>query len=159
MMSPWSRSITMAKRTRSRRDPAKERLWRRAIKRWEKSGQTMVAFCRETDLSSASLQWWRRELAKCDREAAGNSIRRSGRRPSRQGRQQRANASHAANPRSRSSSAVTFAPVRVTADPGGLGQHQTIEIVLPSRSVVRVGPDVDREALSMVIAVLEHPSC
>ena len=53
----------MAKRS-SRRDPAKERHWRRVIRRWENSGQTVTGFCQESKLSMPAFQWWRRELAR-----------------------------------------------------------------------------------------------
>ncbi len=44
----------MAKRRSRPRDLAKERLWRRVIARWEKSDQTIVAFCERSDVRMRS---------------------------------------------------------------------------------------------------------
>lgn len=57
----------MAKR-RTRRYPEKERFWRRAIRRQRKSGLTVSAFCTAEGLKDWSFHWWRRELAKRNRE-------------------------------------------------------------------------------------------
>src|SRR5437870_2418804 len=52
------------------RDPAKERFWRRIMARWERSRQTIRAFCGDEELSEASFHAWRRELRRRDDERA-----------------------------------------------------------------------------------------
>jgi hypothetical protein len=48
------------------RDPRKEAFWRRVVARWQRSGQTGRAFCRDAGLSEPSFYAWRRELARRD---------------------------------------------------------------------------------------------
>jgi transposase len=50
-----------------RRDPQREQFWRNMIAAWNKSGQTVSAFCACRRLAVASFYAWRRELAKRDR--------------------------------------------------------------------------------------------
>ena len=57
----------MAKQ-RKRRDPEKERSWREVMRRQRQSGLTVSAFCAAEGLKDWSFHWWRRELAKRDRE-------------------------------------------------------------------------------------------
>src|SRR3954452_18966373 len=60
----------MAKRGGKRRDPARERFWRRMIRQQEKSGLTVPDFCRREGLKDWSFRWWRQELARRDQYAA-----------------------------------------------------------------------------------------
>jgi len=62
-----------ARRGRGQRDLAKERHWRRIVRRWRNSGLSVREFCDWQVLSEASFYAWRRELAKRDREAAAPS--------------------------------------------------------------------------------------
>ena len=55
-------------RKRRRRDLRKERQWRQALARWQRSGLTMRAFCRRESLSEPSFHAWRRELRRRDHE-------------------------------------------------------------------------------------------
>jgi hypothetical protein len=52
------------------RDRAKERFWRRVLRRWQRSGQRVRDFCAAESLSEPSFFAWRRELARRDQEAA-----------------------------------------------------------------------------------------
>jgi hypothetical protein len=52
------------------RDATKERLWREAIRRWQQSGQTIRAFCREQRLKEGSFHFWRRTIARRDQSVA-----------------------------------------------------------------------------------------
>jgi hypothetical protein len=124
----------MAKRSK-RRDPDKERFWRSAMRRWQRSGQTIAAFCREADLSVAGFHWWRRELNRRDRTDANT------------GRRQ--------HPRS----AVPFVPVQLTSPASAFSGQSVIEIAFPHGAVVRVDSDVNRDALATVMAVLEDSAC
>jgi hypothetical protein len=47
-----------------RRRPQRERFWREAVTAWEKSGQSVRAFCAGRGLSEPSFYAWRRTLGK-----------------------------------------------------------------------------------------------
>jgi hypothetical protein len=50
------------------RDSQKERFWRQSIGRWQKSGLTIRAFCRQHRLAEANFHAWRRTIANRDGE-------------------------------------------------------------------------------------------
>jgi len=132
----------MAKRGGKRRDPAREKLWRRTIREQERSGLTVRAFCRREGLKVCNFLWWRRELNRRDREQAGSLPASSTKGP--------------AEP----SAAQVFLPVRVvdvefapprTAPP--------IEIVLNGGPTIRVPTGFDPRTLGDILAVLEGRPC
>jgi transposase-like protein len=49
------------------RDPRKEQFWREAVAAWQRSGQSIRAFCASRGLVEASFYGWRRELARRQR--------------------------------------------------------------------------------------------
>jgi transposase-like protein len=49
---------------RHRRSPGKEQFWREAVTAWQKSGQSVRAFCVGRGLSEPSFYSWRRTLRK-----------------------------------------------------------------------------------------------
>jgi transposase-like protein len=51
------------------RDRGKERFWRRAVRRWQRSGLGVRAFCAAEGLAEPSFYAWRRELARRDHQA------------------------------------------------------------------------------------------
>ncbi len=51
------------------RDNGKERLWRRLIQQWRRSGLSVRAFCDQHALHESSFYFWRRTLAQ--RQAEG----------------------------------------------------------------------------------------
>lgn len=53
-----------------KRDPQLERRWRDLFAQWQRSNQTVRAFCHEHHVSEASFYSWRGELARRDQEAA-----------------------------------------------------------------------------------------
>lgn len=116
----------MAKRP-GRRDPEKERFWRRIIRRQRKSGLTVSDFCVGEGLKDWSFHWWRRELARRDREKP------------------------APKPRDKPS----FVPVQLV--PEGPVPHDsgTIEVVLTSGQRVRVSTGFDPRTLDSLLTVLE----
>ena len=63
----------MSEKTR-RRDAAKESFWRRTIKKRERSGLTIRAFCEREGLTESAYQSWRRELLKRDGVATKEEI-------------------------------------------------------------------------------------
>src|SRR4051812_42838785 len=58
----------MAKRGGKRRDPAREKLWRRTIREQQRSGLAVRAFCLREGLKDWNFRWWRPELARRDRQ-------------------------------------------------------------------------------------------
>ena len=133
----------MAKRRRRPRDLAKERRWRRVIARWEKSGQTIVAFCERSDVRMSTFQWWRRELAR--RDGRPGVLRKS----------PRGAASTREAVRGGGRSLAPFVAVRLSPGSSGPAPQDTIEIELPGDRLVRVGPRVPHESLAMVLDCLE----
>ena len=116
-----------------RRDPAKERFWRKAIQRQGRSGLSIREFCDRENLKPGAFSWWRRELAKRDRER------------------------QALNPDQKTE--TSFVPVQVVPDSLQPQTPPAIEIVFPSGPTVRVPSDFDAQALKGVLEVLESRSC
>lgn len=54
---------------KKQRDGAKERFWRRALKRQVGSGLSVRAFCRHEKLAESNFYAWRRTIAERDAEA------------------------------------------------------------------------------------------
>jgi hypothetical protein len=126
----------MAKSGGKRRDPARERFWRRTIRDQQRSGLSVRDFCRREGLKDGAFRWWRQELSRRDREAA-------------------------VDPRGeRTEAAPAFLPVRVV-DPEGIAPRPAppIEIVLPTGPTVRVPSGFDPRTLGDVLAVLEGRPC
>ena len=46
-----------------RRSPERVRVWRQMVDAWERSGQTVNAFCRDRKLTRSNFDRWRRILA------------------------------------------------------------------------------------------------
>jgi hypothetical protein len=139
---------------RQRRDPAKERYWRRMVRGWKRSGLNVREYCDFESLAEPTFYAWRRELAKRDREAQSAARRVGGRvaglsgaavSPARQG-------------------APTFLPVRVVGENmteplGSPPWTDCIEVHLPSGVRLRVPTGCNRQALVEVLAALETRSC
>ena len=60
----------MAKRGGRRRDPARERFWRRTIRDQQRSGLSVRDFCKREGLNDGAFRWWRRELPRRDQETS-----------------------------------------------------------------------------------------
>lgn len=126
-------------RRQRRRDPEKERFWRRAFKDWRRSGLSVLKFCDWRSLSEASFYAWRRELAIRDREAAAR-------------RESPVNGPATNIPQ--------FLPVQVVADATlDSGASRILEVRLPSGVRLRIPAGFDRQALTDVLAVLETRPC
>lgn len=131
----------MDKKSR-RRDLGKERFWRKALRRRERNGLTVRAFCREEGLTESAYYFWRSELRKRDGDRGSSSARRRDcRRVPQQVRR-----------------SPTFASVTV-ADAVFADQTTPIEIVLGGDVRVRVGRGFDPRALREVLGVLEAGAC
>ena len=122
------------------RDIEKEREWRERMRRWERSGESVRAFCRGEGLQESAFFAWRRELTR--RRQERQSVRAQGK---------QAKLSTPAKP-------IRFLPVQVavedrTGDPGG------VEILLDAGRAIRVRPGFDRQTLAEVLAILEASPC
>jgi hypothetical protein len=60
----------MAKRCGKRRDPGREKFWRRAIRDRQQSGLSVRDFCRREGLKDWTFRWWRQKPARRDRQPA-----------------------------------------------------------------------------------------
>jgi hypothetical protein len=54
--------------SKRRCDPQLEQFWRETLAAWEKSGQSVRAFCASRKLQEASFHGWRRTLKERDRQ-------------------------------------------------------------------------------------------
>src|SRR5262249_2881126 len=126
----------MAKRGGKRRDPAREKFWRRTIREQRQSGLSVRDFCRREGLRDWTFRWWRQEVARRDQELS------------------------AALPGEPAEPAPSFLPVRVV-DLEAVAPRPAppIEIVLPAGSVVRVPFGFDPRTLGDVLAVLGGHPC
>jgi transposase len=131
----------MSQRGRER-DVNKERFWRGAIRRWQRSGRTIRGFCREQGLSEVSFHAWRRTIAQRDEQVAlATAVERE---PIEREPVERE---------------PVFVPLRLpptvpTANAVGL------ELVLGCGRIVRVPPGFDGATLQALLAVLEErPPC
>jgi transposase len=130
----------MAKRGGKRRDPAREKFWRRTIRRQQRSGLTVRDFCLQEGLKDWTLRWWRQELSRRDRQTSAES----------RGEQE----GEPTEP------APAFLSVRVTdLEESSSRQAPPIEIVLTSGPIVRVPSGFDPSTLGQVLAVLEGRPC
>src|SRR3954447_19692195 len=107
----------MAKRGGKRRDPAREKFWRRTIRRQQRSGLSVRDFCGQEGLKDWTFRWWRQELARRDRQTS--------------------TASRGHQEKEATESAPAFLAVRVV-DPESVSPRPTspIEIVLMTGSIV-----------------------
>jgi hypothetical protein len=121
-------------RQRRERDSGKERFWRDAVRRWDRSKWTVRDFCAEHGLSEASFYAWRRIIAERDKRAA----RRSSERDDQTGTVE----------------PPAFVPVRVTP----AAPPPALEVVIGAGRVVRVSPGFDAATLRNLLAVLEEVS-
>ena len=53
---------------RQSRDPHKEAIWRERVDRQSRSGLSVRAFCRRENLTETAFYFWRRTIARRDRE-------------------------------------------------------------------------------------------
>src|SRR5262249_22539374 len=126
----------MAKRGGKRRDPAREKFWRRTTREQRRSGLSVRDYCRREGLRDWTFRWWRQELARRDQELS---------------------AALSGEP---TEAAPSFLSVRVvdleavaprTAPP--------IEILLPTGPTLRIPSGFDPRTLGQVLAVLEGRPC
>ena len=130
----------MAKRGGKRRDPARERFWRRTIRQQEKSGLTVPDFCRREGLKDWSFRWWRQALARRDQQPSSDPRCEQEGPPS--------------------EAAPAFLPVQIVdQEPIAPQPPPPIEILWPTGPTVRVPAGFDRRALDEILTVLEGRRC
>ena len=122
-----------------RRNPAKERYWRRMLRRWRRSGLTPRAFCADQRISESSFYGWRREIVRRDAER--------GTMPKQVADGQQC------------SGAAAPAFVKLAIDANSTLLPAAIEVVVAERRVLRVRPGFDAELLRQLVRLLEEPSC
>ena len=126
-----------------RRDPAKERLWRRLFQLWHRSDQTIRDFCGQHHVSEASFFAWRRTIAERDRQSVRS--RRTSTKP--------ASSTHSARQRQGHAKAEpAFVPLRVVHPVS----NAAFEVVLKNGRVVRVPAPFDADTLRQLLAILEE---
>ena len=152
----------MKKRIR-RSDPERQRHWEGVMRRWREGGQAVRAFCRDEGVRESAFYFWRRELARRDRQPGRNgSGAKASPAPPTPRSVQRRSPRHGLGP--------SFLPVHVVG-PGvtevGRAPSRSdgrlagggVEIVLEQGRVVRVPAGFDRQTLADVLAVLEVRPC
>lgn len=118
---------------RGQRDPVLERQWRERVARWQASGLSARAFCRQHGLAEASFYYWKRELRSRDAALPPDV---------------------AAAPRKSASwpkSPPVFVPVTVLP-----GSMLAVEVRCPSGHVVLL-PACDVASLTAVLSALTPP--
>ena len=130
----------MAGRGGKRRDPARERSWRRAIRQQQQSGLAVPVFCRREGLKDGAFRWWRQELARRDQQPAPDP--------------------RGVPEADTTDAAPAFLPVRVVdLEAVSTRSAPPIEIVLAGGPTVRVPAGYDPRTLGDVLTVLEGRQC
>jgi hypothetical protein len=123
----------------------KEQFWRQHLEAWRKSEQSVRAYCTEAALSVPSFYAWRRELARRDGVEAPQAKRLRG--------ETRGTTSGASR---REIGPSSWVQLQV---PSVAPAAAPIEIELAGGTVVRLRGEVNRQALSDVLAALEDRPC
>lgn len=123
---------------RWQRDAAKERIWRRHIARWQRSGLSIRDYCAGEGLAEANFYAWRRTLAARDVEPGRRGRRRTARR-------------RIATP--------VFVPVQVVNGAATSTARSPVEVVCANGRVLRVGGDFDPQVVRQLLVLLEEPAC
>jgi len=121
-------------------DPAKERYWRRVVRRQAASGLGIGRFCEREGIAADRFYWWRRTLGERDR-GRGSVAGRGGSVPPLMDRQRRCRGTES-----------PFLPLPLT-----VSLSAPIEIVHPRGHVVRLGAGVDEMFLARLLALLDTP--
>jgi hypothetical protein len=121
-----------------KRDPTKEKHWRRVLRQWQRSGLTGRDFCAQHGLQESSFYAWRRAIARRDQ-------------------QQRPLVTTTTEP---PLSLARPAPVFLQlALPDGAALPPVIEVVVATGRRLRVSPGVDADLLRQLLRLVEEPPC
>ena len=130
------------------RDLKRERFWRAALRRRQRSGLTVREFCRGEQLSETAYHFWRREIARRDREP----------RPRSKHTRIKASASRTTSGKRTAISPPLFQELAIVSGQSP-GANRGLEVVLPDGCRLRVPAEVDRALLADVLSVLESRRC
>src|SRR5437870_2050754 len=133
-----------------KRDPTKEKFWRRVLRQWRRSGVTGRDFCAQHGLSEPSFYAWRRELARRDQQqstATTNSLP-----PLTQARSAAAAAPAPASTMPPTAAAATPAFVQL-AIPTSVAPPSAIEVVLAQGRRLQVRPGFNADLLRQLLRV------
>ena len=120
------------------RNAAKERYWRKVIKRQESSGEGPTAFCQRMGVSTQQFFWWRRTLRERDATPRLRARDDRGRKRPQNGKGDVAESA--------------FMPIRLPVP-----RDSSIEVVHPHGCVIRVSSLFDTHLLGRVLAALDEP--
>jgi transposase-like protein len=150
---------------RGKRDLERERRWRELVARRSDSGLSVRAFCAQEGVPETAYHYWRRELAARDAALSGQAstaaVVRSKTTADPSPRQRSARAAA----RRSSSTAAQLAPSSTSGFvPVRLRERQTTtdhrswrpvaEIIFAGTVKLRIGPELDRSALVMLLDAL-----
>jgi transposase-like protein len=122
------------KRRIRRVDEAKHQYWQNVVRRWQRDGGDVRAYCRKVGVKESAFYWWRRRLEDCKPNAVKRAMA----------------SALPARPQ--------FVPLQVVTDPA-IGSGSAVEVVLGNGRIVRVRSGVDRRLLAEVLSVAEERSC
>lgn len=122
-------------------DPAKERRWRKVLRRQAAGGLGVARFCEQEGIAAHQFYWWRRILRERD-HGRGSVTGRGGSVPPVTDRRRRSRGTESA-----------FLPL-----PLSVSLSAPIEIVHPRGHVVRLGAGVDDRVLGRLLAMLDAPA-
>jgi hypothetical protein len=131
------------------RDPKRERFWRGVLRKQARSRLTAKDFCRQEQLSEASYYFWRRELARRDREPSSLHQRR---------REAVGAAAFRAAKWPPVRSTPLFQELSILGGPSPAADR-CLEIILPNGCRLRLPAEVDRRLLADVLQALETWRC
>jgi transposase-like protein len=134
-------------RRRSEREIQRRNGWREIVRKQQEGGLSVRAYCRQAGVEESAFYWWRRELARRDRDD-----------PQDRSVHQGAASKSAARISSSVAGGVGFLPVQVVADHGE-ARVPAIEVLLAGGCVLRVLPGFDWQTLLDVLGVLEGRGC
>ena len=133
------------------RSPEKEAYWRKLLRRQQRSGQSIVQFCRQHGVSEAAFYHWKREIGRRDLQANGTT--KVGRSPVRAKPSGSADANEVIGPRD--SQPSPFVPLRLTAA-AVTAEASSIELVHPRGHVLRIPAVFDEACLQQVLQLLDR---
>jgi transposase-like protein len=148
----------MASEQDSKPPSVKEQYWRDLVQQWQRSGQTVRAFCAEHGLTEASFYAWRRIITQRDRpdEQPTDHSHIAGTRPMADDNEPSPTRDETRDHR------PAFVPIRVAPpSPRATSLRPTsglLELVIGSGRVVRVPSGFDAATLRHLLAVLEETS-
>jgi hypothetical protein len=140
-----------------RRDPVKERYWRRWLRLWRRSGLSVRAFCAQHGLPESGFYAWRRELARRQLETRTPQATATTRSPAKRSRASAARCRRLPGAGSGGRSTVTTQPTFIqVALPTAI---PSLDLVLAQGRVLRVQPGFDADLLRQLLRALEEPPC